>query len=127
MNATTEIEVRAPNSLVLVGDPSGEPPASMAGGLVAATTSCIAVGTLASDDGPTRVRLIDAEFGADLPPLLAFDGLVDLPGNRLVVTSVLDEIYLEHAVAEAALVVQIWVNHPNEPDQIVVLTRGAPA
>jgi len=38
----SEAVVRAPNSILLIGDPTGQPPASLSGGLVAATTSCIA-------------------------------------------------------------------------------------
>jgi len=53
-----EVDVATSNSLVLIMDRSiGEIPESFGGSLVASTSSCIAVGTLAEHDGTTRILL----------------------------------------------------------------------
>jgi hypothetical protein len=118
-SAKREVTVKAPNSLILVGDPDGQPPVSMADKLVAATTSCVAVGTLSQPDGATRLRL----FGAtdDLPERLAFEGLLQTPNRLVAVRNVLGETYLEKHVSAAVTSVQIWVNDLSEPDDICVL------
>lgn len=82
----SEAFVRAPNSILLVGDPDGQPPTSLSGGLVAATSSCIAVGSLSSGDGETRVCIAAATD--DHPAHLAFDGHVALDSRVLAVYDV---------------------------------------
>lgn len=119
----TEIEVRAPNSLVLVGDPMGEPPEVLAGALVSATSSCVAIGTLSDVDGVTKIRILDA-ITKDLPSYLAFEGEIDTPSNRLSVTSVLDETYLERHIAASTVSIKIWVNDREEPDEISIVVRS---
>jgi hypothetical protein len=114
-----EVTVKPPNSLVLVGDPLGAPPISMGNDLVAATTSCVAVGTLNEADGATRLRLVEAL--GDIPPILAFEGILQTPNRVLSIRNVLGKTYLEQPVSKITNV-QIWVNHQSEPDEICVLT-----
>lgn len=101
VRSALKVRVRAPNSVVLVGDPGGEPPESLAGGLVSATSSCVAVGTLSEADGETMIRLIDAKDAGDLPTRLAFAGELETPSNRLTIASVFDETYLLRAPTRA--------------------------
>lgn len=119
----SEISVQAPNSLLLIGDPSGDAPESIAG-LVSVAPSCIAVGTLMQHDGPTHVRLLQG-VGQDesLPPTLAWEGVLDIPSGVLVVTNVHGETYLEERVETSTVHVHVYVNHGNEPDQIAILLR----
>jgi hypothetical protein len=98
MPTISEAVVRAPNSVVLAGDPAGEPPESMTAGLVSVTPSCVAIGTLSEADGETTIRLLDAGDGLDLPSQLAFEGDIETPSGRLTVASVLDDTYLERPV-----------------------------
>ena len=55
---TVEMCFRPPNSVALVMDPrTGVVPATLVGNAVAATDSCVAVGTLEESNGMTMVRL----------------------------------------------------------------------
>ena len=110
-----------PNSLILIGDPRSEPPAWLRSELVAATPSCIAVGTLSENDGATRIRLFDPAGG--IPPRLAFEGVLQTPNRVVAVRNVLGETYLERPVSKPAIDVQIWVNDLSEPDDICILAN----
>src|SRR3954454_17935615 len=114
--ASEEVTVRPPYALVLVGDPVAEVPESMGGDLVAAGPACLAVGTLSDADGATRVRLVDGGSDQELPPILAFEGTVDLPDGVLSVSSVYGEAYIERASSDRAVAVEVWVNDDREPD-----------
>ena len=118
-----EVKVQAPNSLLLIGDSRGKMPQSFEG-LVTATSSCIAIGTLMEMDGPTRVRLLDDRwYDEPLPLTVAWDGSVKLPHGVLRVENVLGEIYLERKLEPKSVRLQIYVNHPTEPDQIAIVVR----
>lgn len=101
--AASEAVVRAPNSLILVGDPAGEVPESMGEALVSATSSCVAVGTLSESDGSTTIRLVDDDGVEELPPRLAFEGDLEMSNDRLTVASVLNDIYLERHVEASSV------------------------
>jgi hypothetical protein len=112
--------VSPPYSIILIVDPSdGEIPSSLNGGLVAATPSCIAVGTRAEDDGLTRISLGSAAE-LDHGDQLVFEGKIDTPTQKVCVRSVLGVRWLELAVSERQTAVRVWVNDPREPDQIVI-------
>jgi hypothetical protein len=113
--------VRPPNSLILIGDPRGEAPPSIGTQLVAATASCIAVGTGSDVDGVTRIRLLDS--ATNLPPHLAFNGAVELSSGILTVRSVLGVTYLERAIAQPKVPIQIWVNDSSEPGDVCIVTN----
>lgn len=50
----------------------------------------------------------------------AFDGMLETPNRTVVVSTVEQEVVLEAIVSSTRTRVQIWVNHPTEPDQILV-------
>jgi hypothetical protein len=57
---TQQVSVAVPNALLLIRDEStGEIPVSMDGATIAATPTCLAVGTLHGADGPVRITLTD--------------------------------------------------------------------
>ncbi|MDQ5936625.1 MAG: hypothetical protein QG574_3961 [Cyanobacteriota bacterium erpe_2018_sw_21hr_WHONDRS-SW48-000092_B_bin.40] len=117
----SEISVQAPNSLLIIGDPSGDLPESISG-LVSVAPSCIVVGTLMCQDGPTHVRLLQGvRKDKSLPPTLAWEGVLELPGGVIAVTNVHLETYLEERVETSKVQVHVYVNHGNEPDQIAIL------
>jgi hypothetical protein len=121
-----ETIVCPPNSLVLVLDSgSYEIPDSMHGDLVAATTSCVAVGTLAEFDGETRLRLMTKADAltteASLPSLVAFDGVLTSSGGSVDVASVIGEVLLRIAVRSSQVAVTVLVNDTAEPDDIAIL------
>lgn len=115
-----EVLVRPPNSLVLVGDRHGEVPASFGDKLIAASPSCIAVGTRSEVDGATRIRL--SEECLSSTSQLAFEGVIDVPSGELLVQNILGETYLRMPAGPRATI-QIWVNNPNEPDEVCILSR----
>lgn len=114
------ISVAPPNALVLVCDQTGgEIPLTMGGTSIAATSSCVAIGCLAEDDGETEVTLgFLSEFIRLGPPV--FETRLQTPGRRVVVRSVYGEDLLALSVANEVISLRIWTNDLTEPDRIVV-------
>jgi hypothetical protein len=113
-----------PNSLLLALDPrTGELPPSLAGQSIAATSSGLAIGTLAEVDGETEVHLADATEIPERPNLdLRWDGTLTTRG-RLGVLTIYNQVLMEMDVGEIVRV-QIWTNDPVEPDVIWVATTS---
>jgi hypothetical protein len=109
-----------PNSLVLLSDATGgEFPGFVPGELVLATPSGIVVGCRTFADGPTDLLIGPAsEVGSEEIP--AFDGVLDTPSRKIVVSTVEGQRLLQETVSSADTRVRIWVNHPTEPDRIVI-------
>jgi hypothetical protein len=118
-----QIRIAAPNSVVLVMDPSiGEIPETMGGASIAATLSCIAVGTLSALDGETLISLSDELRDApEEEP--AFDGTVETPERRVSVCSVMNRSLLECEVTTDTTRVRIWTNHASEPDVVRIVVQ----
>ena len=114
------IKLAPPNSLVLVKDPGkAEIPDSMSGLLVAATSSCIAVGCRSEADGETDFTLgLVTEVNPGYSP--AFNGKLKTPNQKIVLETVLGQTILEHPVLGRETPVKVWVNDPNEPDIVIV-------
>jgi hypothetical protein len=121
--AETEIRVRAPNSLLLIGDSQGDIPETMAGQLIAATSTRVAVGTLSELDGETHVRVTDQVDSSPGSQQVAFDGTIAVSSRVLRVESILGDSYLDWPVGRDSVRLQIWVNDRSEPDEISVLVR----
>ena len=122
MPATT-VEVQVPNSLLLVMDPvHGVIPESMAGGLVATTDSCLAVGTLSEADGPTTLEVVDVgEFpGVAEGSWVAWEGSLVTSSGQLAVMDVLGQVLASRNVG-ADVIVRLVVNDASEPDRISVV------
>jgi hypothetical protein len=58
------------------------------------------------------------EVGREDKP--AYEGVLETPNHRLVMRSVLGTQLLEMDVSHEVTAVKIWVNHPTEPDDVVV-------
>lgn len=122
-----EAHVAPPNSVILVMDQTvGEVPVSMHQGSVAATASCVAVGTRSEADGNTRITLSD-----ESPPRMSkdppvFDGVLPIPSKRLSVCSVLDNELLVLDVPTTSMRVRIWINDPVEPSELWILVGNGP-
>ena len=121
MAGIDEVTVVVPNSVVLAGDPSADPPTTMTG-VIGVATGCLAVGTASESDGtPTRIRLATGAMLLDVESLrLAFDGRVALGRAKFVVSSVYGEEYLGAAIASAAPRVRIWVDSDVEPTDVAI-------
>src|SRR5262245_21218902 len=80
-----------PNSVLLVMDhETGEIPADMHDGSIAATESCVAIGTLCEVDGETTVEVSDEDaFRAACSGLACvFRGMIATPQRKLHVCTV---------------------------------------
>jgi hypothetical protein len=117
-------DIAPQNSLLLIMDRSvGQIPQSMGQSLIAFTPTCIAIGTHSEHDGSTRVILDDSSA----PPAHGtptFDGVLDTPGRKLAVCSVLNEVVFELAVAAELTRVRIWANDQVEPSEIYILASA---
>jgi hypothetical protein len=117
------IRISPPNSIVFICDPSSrevDVPEYVTGQLIAATQSCISVGTLAEMDGETEISLSDVPSSAELGELV-FDGMVRTPGRVVAVCNARDETLLSLPVSSVAVRVKVFANDRSEPDRIVVL------
>lgn len=117
---TRSIKAAPPYSVVVLEDAGGgEVPGTMGSGGVAATESCIAIGTLAEVDGETAFTLGAAR---DVDPGWApsFQGTLPTPSGKLVLRTVLDKILLEREVANARTAIRIWLNDAREPDRVLI-------
>ncbi|MCC2314243.1 hypothetical protein [Cellulomonas xiejunii] len=115
------VEIAVPNSLILLMDPdTGEMPTSLGRRSVAASSTCVAIGTLNEFDGKTTVHLDEP---SELPRrenlMLRWEGTVGTSG-RMGLVNVYNEILLEMPANEAATVA-VWTNDADEPDEIWVL------
>ncbi|HEY0638614.1 MAG TPA: hypothetical protein VGD67_13270 [Pseudonocardiaceae bacterium] len=130
MTGAATVRLAPRNSLLLVGDPrTRNLPATLDGGLLAATENCVAVGTLAEISGPTTVTLADrdAPGPGPGPPTTVFAGRLSLPSGTLAVQTVEGESVLSRESPSGSEFVTILVNDPSEPDHIVVLVGAPPA
>jgi hypothetical protein len=118
MSALSRIAV--PNALILISDlDGGVPPDVMRGSLIASTPSCIAVGCMSDSNGKTEVTLgATQEVGPRDDP--AFVGELNTPNRTIAVWTVLRETILQAPVPHPSTRVRIWVNHPSEPDKVII-------
>ena len=115
-------QIAPPYSLVLVEDETGgELPDMVEGSRIAATDSCVAVGTRCEIDDETEFRL-GAHPDVDPGTQPIFQGRLETPSRRLAIRSVLNEIILQTPVPLPETMIYIRVNHPTEPDQVIVGT-----
>ena len=128
VTTVTTVDARPPNSLLLITDPrNGVVPAAMADGLVAATGSCVVIGTLSEVDGSTRVELMDAFDVMRRREQLwvTWEGELSTTSGHLAVMDVHGRILASHDVGDTAFV-RLVVNDLVEPDHIcVVVAAGA--
>lgn len=116
------VSVVPSNSLILVMDRTvGVIPETMAKGLVAATPTCIAIGTRSEHDGQTSLSLSDEGAPSGFGVNATFDGVLKTPSKTLSVCSVLDEVLLETSVPSDQTRVQVWANDTAEPDRIAIV------
>jgi hypothetical protein len=112
--------IAIPNALLLISDVGGgRPPDVMQGALIASTPSCIAVGCMSDSNGETEITLGPTlELRQREHP--AFEGELETPNRAVVVWTVLRDTILQAAVPQPRTRVCIWVNHPSEPDKVII-------
>ena len=117
-----EVTLHFPNSIVIIGDPAGSPPGSIQRGIIASTSSVVALGTVAEMDGAAHLSLaMSPDNPSARPSLSLFDGSLELPSRRLTVESARGEVFLSQPVAESPIRVRVWVDDPDEPRDICVV------
>jgi hypothetical protein len=117
---SSSIEVAAPNALLLISDVGGgAPPDTMLEGLFASTPSCIAVGCMSDTNGKTQVTVGTTQELRPLDPP-AFDGQLETPSRAISIWTVEDVTILQTAVSHQKTRVRVWVNHPSEPNEVVI-------
>jgi hypothetical protein len=116
---TSSIKIAPPYSLIFIADSGrGEIPERM-DRPVTSTDSCIVVGCLAAVDGETEFTLGETrDVDRGDPPV--FHGLLKTPNCRIVLHTAEDETILQATVPRRETVVRIWVNHPSQPDRVIV-------
>jgi hypothetical protein len=109
-------------SIIFVMDmTAGVIPNEMGGKLVAATSSCVAVGTLAEVDGETTITITDEEIPAERGEETFFEGYLDTPSKKISVCTALEEVLIEVDVPSIKIGLKIIANHPSEPDRITII------
>lgn len=108
------------NSIVFVSDNlNTRPPLHTDSDLIHFNGESVSVGCYPEIDGDTEFTLGPAK---EVVPNfeLAFDGMIETPSRKLMITTVLDEILLETDVADLNTRVRVWLNHPKWPNKVVV-------
>lgn len=125
---TKTASLSPPNSLIAVMDHGGgEVPTDMNGQGVAATPSCVVIGTLMAADGETSVTLTDEPLPKNHGLMNVFEGSVATPSLKLSVYSTHRVVIIEAKVPTTQTRIEIWVNEETEPNdiRIVVLDQGS--
>jgi hypothetical protein len=116
-----------PNAVLLVMDPQyGVIPELMDGGLIAASRSCVAIGTIADSDCEVEIGLGNRPEDcteAETALHCVYRGPIATPRRVLSVCSVYLEELVTTKVAREKSDVEIWVNDDNEPDQVIIVVR----
>jgi hypothetical protein len=115
-------KVAPPNSLVIVEGSAGgviADPERLRDSKITSTDSCVAICVRNAQDGDTEIILGPTrEVDPGSPP--AFQGVLKTPTSRVAVRSVVLETLLEVAVPKPMTQIRVWVNHPTEPDKVII-------
>lgn len=111
--------IAPPYSLLYVADPNGGEPPEPDEAPIWSTRSCIAIRCFTFSDGETDVSLGAAdEVDPGSPP--AFDATLLTPSREVVVSTAEYETILRMDVRNTKARVRVWVNHPTEPDVVII-------
>jgi len=115
------VQLRVPNSLLLITSSADAdlPETIGPGALVSATATCIAVGTMAEDDGEVSVTMTD-EAADDDGLSLAGEWLMDTADGRIAVETVLGDRVLASPTPGPRSLVRLWVSDDFEPDRLLI-------
>ena len=116
----TELTIAPPNSLLVVADPASRGVPSRLSLPVAASRTCLMIGTTAGRIESVHVVLTDEPDIDTLHLSLKYHGTLDLPSSTLSVCSVSLERYLVLRTPTDQANVQVWTNDDNEPTEVLV-------
>lgn len=108
------------NGLVFIEDLiGGEPPDPSNDDAIKYTSSCISVTCLHEVDGEAEFTLGPSEE-VDPGYEAGFDGEIETPTKKLVITSVEGHTLLQSEVPSIVTRIRVWRNHPLWADQVVI-------
>ena len=123
MKSRTKISV--PNSVLLVMDHAVGVVPETIDGLIATTSSCIAVGTACECDELVDIELTDEPPEVDEQMHCVSTSSIATPNREVAVCSVNDDKLLSIKVQRDISEIEVWVNHATEPDRIIIAARCA--
>jgi hypothetical protein len=108
------------NSIIFISDNlKSKPPEHVYGSLVSYNEFCVSVGTYPEQDGETEFSLGRADEVGDALQLV-FDGMIETPNRKLIISTVWDEVLLEDSVSDVETRTRVWVDHLRWPQKLVV-------
>ncbi len=118
---TGHIRVAPSNSLIFISDTAEFwPTYNIDATPIVANTKCISVVCLMWQDGETDVTLgLAAALGAQAAAP-DFDGFIETPSRKVMVSTVEHDVLLTSDVPDSRTRVRIWLNRPQEPDDVVI-------
>lgn len=122
---TTQIFVISPeyNSFYVTGSQTVNPPLDFKYNGIAADSHCVTVPTTYYAEGATEVIVTqNAELMPRSEP--AYEGLLDTP-RRLITIYETNSDIAEFVVTGTSTRLRIWIDHPSEPDHVVIAWSDA--
>jgi hypothetical protein len=118
------IHTAPPYSIIFIVEHMlGEIPVATGEDAVASTPTCIAVGTFPMQNGETRISLSN-EAPYAIGRTRMFDGILVTPKKQVSICSAFGQRLLSVAVPGDRTRVQVWGNHPSQPDTIDVVVQN---
>jgi hypothetical protein len=116
------VQLRIPNSLLLVTTAAdAELPESIGPGeLVAATATCLAVGTMAEDDGEVSVTVADGPADGHDALSVVGEWVMDVPAGQIRIETVLGAQVLAWPAPGPRSLIRVWVSDEAEPDRVLI-------
>ncbi|MBI2713653.1 MAG: hypothetical protein HYX37_04270 [Rhizobiales bacterium] len=115
-----QIKISPVNSLLFIEDVNGgTPPEPVWGAKILSTPSCISFACFPEQDGPTEIT-IGPSNEIEPGPLLVFEGDLETPSRKLIISGVEIERVLSVDVAHQKAKVRIWYSHPKWPDKVTI-------
>lgn len=115
-----KITVSPVNSLLFIEDASrGTPPEPVWGAMILSTPSFISFACFPEIDGPTEIT-IGSSNEIEPGPLLVFEGNLETPSRKIIISGVEIECFLSLDVAHQETKVRIWYSHPKWPDKVTI-------
>lgn len=108
------------NSILFLSDRDGGlPPKPIRGAMILATPSCISFRCFPEQDGPTEI-VLGASENVDPGYHPAFEGTLETPSRKIVVSTVDEQTVLQAAVPKKTIHVRIWLSHPQWPEKVII-------
>lgn len=114
------IKLSPVNSLLFIEDIGrGALPVPVWGAKILSTPSCISFACFPEQDGLTELA-IGPSSEIEPGPLLVFEGDLETPSRKIVLSGVEIESVLSVDVSHQKTKVRIWYSHPKWPDKVTI-------